>query len=233
MHLAVLKLLDNKEYHAVWKNQKPTVFTSRAEQLRQMVHALTDLIANQQAATTGFTEAKKREEQELETVSYQIGQSLADWYLEQGREGDAAQINLSVSAWHRLRNTELIAKARLLHKKLLECLGSHAKELEEHDLTTEEAKLLESKLAAYEDLVAGPVAAVSRRKSITRSLRPQFREVSRLLTKMDRVLPRFRRTDAGATFARAWEASRNVRDLGVSKPAEPATKPTEPETTAA
>jgi hypothetical protein len=42
-----------------------------------------------------------------------------------------------------------------------------------------------------------------------------------LLKKMDRLVLRFRRTEPGAAFAGAWSASRIIRDLGGSAPAEP------------
>lgn len=52
------------------------------------------------------------------------------------------------------------------------------------------------------------------------ALRPQFREVSELLKKMDRLVLRFRNTAPGKTFADTWYATRIVRDLGISAPAQ-------------
>ncbi len=221
MHLTVLKLLDTPQYQAAWRNQKPTVFTTRATQLVPLVNALTELIASQQAATTGYAEAKEREEQELETVAHEIGQTLADWFEENGREGDAAQIDLSLSAWQRLRDTELIAKAGLLHDKLTAALATDAIALAEHDLTAADATLLAQETADFEKITADPAAAISRRRSLTLTLRPKFREISQLLKKMDRIVLRFRRTEPGTAFANAWTASRTVRDLGGSAPSEP------------
>ena len=225
MHLTVLKLLDTPDYQSAWKDQKPTAFTSRAAQLGPMVHALSDLIAAQQTATTGYAETKAREEAELEDLAHEIGQTLADWYEENGREGDSAQIDLSLSAWQRLRDTELIAKARLLHQKLTEALASDAAALAEHDLTPADATLLAKELADFEAITADPAAAISRRRSLTVTLRPKFLEISQLLKKMDRLVLRFRKTEPGTAFANAWAASRIVRDLGGSAPAEPAPAP--------
>lgn len=42
---------------------------------------------------------------------------------------------------------------------------------------------------------------------------------------MDRLVLRFRKTEPGAAFANAWAASRTIRDLGGSAPAEPAPAP--------
>jgi hypothetical protein len=46
--------------------------------------------------------------------------------------------------------------------------------------------------------------------------------VSDLFAKMDRLVIRLRRTEPGTAFANAWAASRIVRDLGSSAPAQPA-----------
>jgi hypothetical protein len=219
MHLTVLKLIDTPEHEAAWKDQKPTAFTTRAAQFRPLVQALTDLIAGQQTTTTGYAETKEREEQELEALAHEIGQTLADWYEENGREGDSAQINLSLTAWQRLRDTELIAKARLLHQKLTAALAENPTELADYDLTPADATLLAKETADFEKITADPAAAISRRRALTVTLRPKFAEVGQLLKKMDRLVLRFRRTEPGAAFAGAWTASRLIRDLGASAPA--------------
>ena len=221
MHLTILKLLDNLGFEAAWKDQKPTTFTARAIQLRLLVPALTDLIAAQQTATTGYAEDKEREEQELETLAHETGQALADWYEENGREGDSAQIDLSLSAWERLRDTELIAKARLLHQKLTAALAENPTALTEHGLTEADATLLAKELGDFEKITADPSAAISRRRALTLALRPRFQEVGALLKKMDRLVLRFRRSEPGTAFAAAWATSRIIRDLGESAPAEP------------
>ena len=222
MHLTLLKLLEDPSHEGAWKNQKPTAFTTRAAELLPLIGSLTGLLTQQQAATTGYAETKARVEQELENLVHEIGQTLADWYEENGREGDSAQIDLSLSAWQRLRDTDLIGKAHLLHQKLTAALASHAADLAEYDLTPADATLLAEEIADFETITADPAAAISRRRALTLTLRPQFREVSLLLKKMDRLLPRLSRNPGGPEFANAWTASRIVRDLGTSAPATPA-----------
>ena len=106
MHLTILGLLDKDEFQPVWKDQKPTAFTARAAELRPKVTALTGHVAEQQADTTGHAADKVREEQELEAVAHEISQALAGWLEDQGRQADAAQIDLSLSAWQVLRDTD-------------------------------------------------------------------------------------------------------------------------------
>lgn len=91
-----------------------------------------------------------------------------------------------------------------------------------YGLEAADATLLAKETSDYETLVANPAAAISGRKALTSALRPKFREVAALLTKMDRLVLRFRKTEAGTRFAAAWKNARIIRDLGAAEPAEPA-----------
>ena len=117
---------------------------------------------------------------------------------------------------------ELIAKAKLLHGKLTAALASSSSSLADYGLDATDATLLAKETEDYEKLVATPAAAISGRKALTQALRPAFREVSELLTKMDRLVLRFRKTEPGARFVAAWKAARIIRDLGEAAPAAPA-----------
>jgi hypothetical protein len=221
MHLAIVALLADPAHQAAWKDQPPTAFTTRAASLVPMVNALTAFIAQQQAATTGYAADKEREENELETVAHEISEALADWYEDQSREADAEKIALSLSGWQRLRDVALIARAKLLHQSLTAALAEDATALAEYGLTAEDATLLAKETTDFETIVANPAAAISGRKALTTALRPKFREVGNLLGKMDRLVLRFRKSESGARFAAAWQATRIIRNLGEAEPESP------------
>lgn len=221
MHLAVLALLADPAHQPAWKDKAPVIFTTRAAALRTKVDGLTTLISGQTADTTGHAADKDREEQELEDCAHEIGEALGDWFEDQGRQADAAPVALALSGWQELRDAELIAKARLLHQKLTAALATDAASLAEYGLDAADATLLAKETADYEKLVATPAAAISGRHALTLALRPDFRDVSELLGKMDRIVLRFRKTPPGARFVAAWNAARIIRDLGQSAPAEP------------
>lgn len=222
MHLAIVALLDDPAHQPVWKDQPPKVFTTRAAALRPMVAALTDLIAAQQAATTGHAADKDREEQELETAAHEISEALADCLEDSGLQADADKIALSLSGWQGLRDTALIARAKLLHTTLTAALAENPAGLADYGLTPADATLLAKETADFEAIVANPAAAISARKALTAALRPKFREVADLLAKMDRLVLRFRKDEAGTSFADTWQATRIIRDLGQAAAAEPA-----------
>jgi hypothetical protein len=190
-----------------------------------MVTALTDLISSQQADITGHAADKAREQQELETIAHEIGEALAGWFEDLGRRADAASIDLSLSAWQRLRDAELLAKGRLLHQSLTAALAEDAAGLADYGLDATDATLLAKETADFEAIIADPAAAAANRKSFTGILRPRFREVGDHLAKMDRLVLRFRNSEAGQHFANVWSAARSIRDLGTSAPAAPAPTP--------
>lgn len=222
MHLAAQRLLSSAEFKPVWLDQPPVAFTALVGQLAVKVNDLTVLIASQQAATTGFAEDKAREEQELESIAHEISQALAGWFESVNRQADAARIDLSLSAWQRMRDTELIAKARLLHQDLNSALVTNAAELADYGLELNDAIALAKETADLETIIASPAAAISGRKALTNTLRPKFREVGELLGRMDRLVLRFRKTPNGKRFADTWQATRIIRDLGQAAPAQPA-----------
>ena len=230
MHLAIVSLLADASYQPAWKNQAPVAFTARATALVPLVNALTELIAGQQAVITGYAADKAREEQELETAAHEISEALADWYEEKGRLADADRVSLSLSGWQTLRDVELIARAKSLLQSLTAALAENAASLAEHGLTPADATLLAKESADFETIVANPAAAISGRKALTSALRPRFREVGALLAKMDRLVLRFRSTDAGKRFADTWQATRIIRDLGQAAPAQQSSPPQPPTT---
>ena len=222
MHLAVQRLLSSAEFKPVWLDQPPVAFTALVGQLAVKVNDLTVLIASQQAATTGFAEDKAREEQELESIAHEISQALAGWFESVNRQADAARIDLTLSAWQRMRDTELIAKARLLHQDLNSALATNAAELADYGLELNDAIALAKETADFETIIASPAAAISGRKALTNTLRPKFREVGELLGRMDRLVLRFRKTADGKRFADTWQATRIIRDHGQAAPAQAA-----------
>jgi hypothetical protein len=226
MHLAVLALLADPAYQKTWKNQNPALFTTRATALEAKVNALTTLISGQQTDTTGYAADKEREEAELEECAHEIGEALAAWFEDQGRLADAAPIDLALSSWQSLRDVDLVAKAKLLHGKLTATLATDAAALVEYGLDPADATLLAKEIADFEALLAAPAAAISGKKALTQVLRPSFREVNELLGKMDRLVLRFRKTEAGTRFASVWKTARIIRDLGEA--AEKAPTPAKP-----
>jgi hypothetical protein len=219
MHLTVLNLLDNPVHKPVWENQSPVIFTAKSLLLRQKVNALTTTIADQEANIKGRAEQKDREETELETIAHEIGQALADFLEDMGREAEAAEIDLSVSGWRRLRDTALLAKATLLKTRLRSALDNEdLPTLGEYGIAEADYTAYSKELADYQAVIESPSGGIATRKALTAALRPDFREVSVILKSMDRLVLRFRTGDPGKALAANWITARVVRDLGANNP---------------
>lgn len=221
MHLTVIGLLDNPLHTPVWSNQPPVAFTDKSLVLRAKVAALTPFIAEQEANIRGRAEQKDREETELETVAHEIGQAFAAYLEDNNREAEAAEIDLSLSAWRRLRDTALLTKATLLETRLTAELLASPGPLLPYGLEPADLNALSSEIGDYRNVIASPSGGIATRKALTAALRPSFREVSVILKSMDRLALRFRSTPAGKAFADNWKTARVVRDLGANNPDEP------------
>ena len=224
MHLTVLALLDDPTYQPVWQNQPPIVFTRKAADFRAKVDEISAVIRTQMADLTGRAEQKAREEDELETLAHSLGQALADYFLDNNREGDAAEIDLPPSAWARLRDPALLAKAKLLQQKLNAALATDAATLLEYGLTPADSAALAKETADYEQIIAAPAIGISIRRAHTQALRPTFREAADILDSLDRLILRFSSRPDGPRFLDAWTAARVIRDLG-SRSSEPNVPP--------
>lgn len=135
MHLTVVNLLDDPVHTPVWFNQSPTIFTAKSLLLRQKVTDLTVSIGKQEADIVGRAEQKEREETDLGTVAHELGQAFAAFLIDEGRESEAAEIDLSLNGWQRLRDTSLLAKATLLATRLNDALTASALSLIPYGVT--------------------------------------------------------------------------------------------------
>ena len=221
MHLTVIGLLDNPLHTPVWNNQNPIAFTDKSLVLRAKVSALTPFIAQQEASIRGRAEQKDREETEIETIAHEIGQAYAAFLEDNNREDEAAEIDLSLSAWRRLLDTALLAKATLLETRLTAALLSSPGPLLPYGLEPADLTKLTAEIVDYRNVIASPSGGIATRKALTAALRPSFREVSVILKSMDRLVLRFRSTVPGKAFADNWKTARVVRDLGSNTPDEP------------
>ncbi len=218
MHLTVLNLLDKPESKAVWEDNNPVKFTERVGEFRAKVTALTATIAGKTNIISGQAVEKDREETELEIIAQELGVTFAEYLGDQGREGEAAEFELSLSKWQGLRDTALLAKATLLKTRLTATLAADAPGLAGYGITPADLTLYTKELADYEQVIQNPSGAIATRKALTAALRPEFREVLNILLSMDRLVLRFRGTPEGKAFAANWKTARTVRDLGSNNP---------------
>ena len=228
MGRTVLTTIELAAYAAIWQGQPPVIFTTKAALLPPLLVRLGDLVRDQEAIITGFAELKDGEEMELEDLAQEIGSALATYQTDRNRADLAAEVDFSVSAWRRLTDESLLGRARLVHERLVAALAADAAGLLPYDLAAAAATGLKKEIDDYAAVISSPQAAIATRKSLTKVLRPHFRELSQLLGSMDKIVLRFRKTPEGRRFVDAWFAARVVRDLGGNSGSADPTPPANP-----
>jgi hypothetical protein len=175
MFRTALGTLHEDQFMLVWHNQPPTIFTTKVEAAEQAADELEELGQQQEAVITGATQAKKTEEGELEQEAYVFGSILAIWFRDQRSEEKASQVDLTLSGWRRLRDQQLLGKARLVHR-IGESVttGPDAATAATYGITPEALASLKKETDDYEEVIVAPQAAIAQRKALTQQLRQRF-----------------------------------------------------------
>ena len=230
MFRTALGTLNRPEYKTVWENQPPAIFATKVETVGQAVEDLAEFGRQQETATAGATAQKEIEEAELEQEAYVFGGVLAIWLRDQGDEENAAKVDLTLSGWRRLRDQQLLEKARLVHQ-LGEGVttGPDAETAGAYGITTEALEKLKKETADYDTVITAPQQAIAERKARTGQLRQRFNAVESQFQVLDRLIELFRATPEGRDMIAAWQASRVIRDLGHGASSQPAAESPTPE----
>ena len=193
------------EHQSVQQNQPPAIFATKVAVAQQAVD----------------------EEAELEQEAYVFGGALAIRFLDQGNEENAAKVDLPLSGWRRLRDQQLLEKAKLVHQ-LGESVtsGPNAATATDHGITPDSLAKLKKETDDYDAVITAPQQAIAERKARTRQLRDRFNAVESQFQTLDRMVQLFRATPAGQDLIAAWQASRVTRDLGRGPSQPPVEDPT-------
>ena len=231
MFQTCLRTLNSPEHKTVWFEQRPVIFTTKVRQATEAVAELEELGRKQEADTKGAAQDKQREEAEMVDAAHVFGSTLAIWFRDQSDEQDAAQVDLSPSAWRALRNQQFLEKARLT-RDLGQAVvaGPQAEEAAAYGITAEEIERLGKEIEDYANVITAPQQGIAERKARTGQLGDRFSEVSGFFDVLDKLVLQFQHTPEGRDFVAAYQTSRVVRDLGRSGTR---TQPQEPELVAA
>jgi len=214
MHRTVLETLLKPEHKAVWQAAPPPIFGTKVEALQTKVGKLTELVTKHQTELSGIAEQKLIEEKELEDAAHEIGSSLAAYFEDQNQHDKAAEVDLSRSGWRKLRDEQLLARAKTVSQRLGEELAGNGATLAPYAMAATDKTALDKEIVDYEKIIRSPQTAIAGRRAITLSLRPHFREVSEVLSSMDKLVLRFANTEAGKAFVSAYQSARVIRESG-------------------
>lgn len=206
-----------------WNGQPPLRFASRAAEAASGVNALEQFCQQQGAVITGSAADKAREEDELESAAYVLGQAVAECCRALGDEAGAHQCEFSLSQWRRMRDAALLAGARTVIATAQSVLGAHPAEAAECGITSAAITQCTQEADEFEALISAPQQAIAGRKGLTVQLRQRFNAVEAIFASMDALVDQF----ADRNFVESYKAARIVRDLGHG-PGEPPPPPAPP-----
>lgn len=206
--------------------QVPLVFTTKVGQALAALTDLETLVGQQDKAITGAAQDKQREETELEDAAHLLGGTLAIWLRDQGDETQAAQVDLPISGWRRLRNPQLLEKARLTRDVAQSVLSGPQAPAATYGLATAVVTSLTKEIDDYAAVITAPQQNIAERKALTSQLRDRFNAVEAQFATLDHLILQFNTTPAGQTQIATYQVSRTIRDHGHRAATTP-TAPTE------
>ncbi len=215
---------------AIWFQKPPLVFTTKVTQAFEALTELETFVGLQDRDITGAAVDKQREETALEDAAHLLGGTLAIWFRDQGDEASAALSDLPLSGWRRLRNQQLLAKARQTRDLAQSVLGGpQAADAATYGVSAAVTTALTTAIDNYADIMTAPQQGIAERKGLTSQLRDRFNAVEALFAGLDHLILQFHTTPAGPSLIAAYQNSRIIRDLGHgAAAAEPTPTPPSP-----
>ncbi len=230
-----LNTLNSAEHKPTWFNQNPPKFTVKVAETASALVDLEVFCRQQEAATTGTTEQKQREETEVEDAAFTLSRALVTYFREHGNETDAAKVNLEIYQWRALRDQQLLEKARLA-RGLAQGLtaGTAAATAAEYGIDAAAVSALGKEIDDYASVITAPQQAIGGRSALTRQSRQRFNTVEGKFGVLDDLVLQFGKTVAGRALIAAYRAARIVRDAGrgpqpTPPPPTPPAPPTPPQ----
>ncbi|KAF0180906.1 MAG: hypothetical protein FD161_624 [Limisphaerales bacterium] len=210
MFSAVKTYLQVTTNKALWFNLAPTIFTTLEGQFETAAGNLGAFGDSQSALITGVTDQQNAAEKALEDAAHPLGRALRLLFIAQNNLEAAAPWDLSLSDWRKMQETALLNRAKALHTALLPHTTGTPPAGEPYGIIAAATTALNTKIAAYENVIGAPASARSTRKAKTADLRPRFRAVDVLLEGMDDLIIQITGTEEKDLFVDGYFNARRI-----------------------
>ena len=215
----VTAYLEDSANKPIWLNQPPMRFTTRSAELYPAIENFAKLGAQQSTGMKGSADQQNLYETALEDAAYPLSNALHEYYMENNAADKAAEWDLSMTQWRRMREQSLLGKAERLIEQVTGLTEAVPPKGEDHGITTAKVTTLTSAADNYGDEIGQPTKRRTQRRTDTAALRPTWRGVREILEAMDKLVVQFPKG-----FADGWFSARRIDDLGHG-PGKPAAKP--------
>ncbi len=127
-------------------------------------------------------------EKALEDVSHRLANALHEYYLDNARADEAAEWDMTISDWRRMREQALLGKARRLLEQMRTVGAGEGKP---YGMSAEAQTELDDMISDYAEAIGQPTKRRTDRKRDTATLRPAWRGVREIFESMDRLVVQF------------------------------------------
>ena len=140
-------------------------------------------------------------------------------------------MDLSESAWRRLRDQVLVDTGRLVREPVQGVVaGPKAQETVDYGIIAAAVASVNEQVEQYAGVVSAPQTSIADRKGLTQQMRDRFNAVESKFAVLDDLILQFGSTAAGRALIASHKAARIVRDLGAGPgPTPPPTPPAPPQ----
>lgn len=210
-----LGILQKPAYRPVWFERPPVIFTAKVAAVTTLVNDLTEFCRQQGILASGPAADKEREGLKVEEGAFTLARVLSSYFGDKENETDRAKVKFSKTNWRRLRDADLLARARTV-QGLAAALAAGPDKLlaAQYNITVAAAADLQGHITRYAPLATAPQQSIGDRASLTAQLRQRFNAVSVKFADLDDVILQFNATPEGRALVSAWQQARVIIDRG-------------------
>lgn len=205
MYLAVQRVCNR--HNSVWSGLG--AFVTAFGDFEGIIQQIEDARLIQEGQTTGITENKQKEEDEMIDKTIEVGSAVFAYASDTGNNELKEKVDYSPSALMRSRDTILRDRCKLVHdetEKIISELGDYG--IVETDLTE-----LQKEIDDYTEIIAKPRTAIGTRATATTQLVELFKQGDNDLNdRMDRLVEQYKKDEK--KFYREYRNARIIVDLG-------------------
>lgn len=206
MYIAVQNVCNTND--TLWSGL-PSFGTAFTE-FETVLAAITAQSQIQEGKTTGITQNKQKEEDEMIQITVEIAAAVYAYASKIGDNELRDKVNYSPSSLRESRDTVLKDICQGIHDEANNVIA----ELADYGKTPEDIIQLQKEIDDFAAIIAKPRTAIGTRATATTQLVQLFSQADDLLkNQMDRLIVTYQNTQA--TFYNKYQNSRTIVDLGI------------------
>ena len=212
---------------ALW-HDNPEALTDLVSEFEAEAGALGSFGSAQSQTITGVTQQQNQAETTLEDAAHPLARALRLYFRGEKNLADAAVWDLQLTDWRRLRENELLGKAKALLDAATPLTIGTAPKGPRFGITAAKIAAFGASYDAYDAVIGAPRGARSTRKAQTGDLPARFRSTDGILDDVDDLIIALRgQSAAHDLFVAAYFNARRIGGQSTAATTQP-TAPTAP-----